>query len=86
MPSALRDLRRAGAYIAKDDPVVAEKVLARIRETTLRLASRPHIGRPGRARESRELVIAQLHYVVVYRAGRDRVEIIRVIHTSRMYP
>jgi toxin ParE1/3/4 len=42
-------------------------------------------GRKGSARGTRELVFADLPYVVAYRVT-DEVEILAVIHTARDWP
>jgi plasmid stabilization system protein ParE len=43
------------------------------------------MGRRGRASDTRELVFADLPYIVVYRVT-NQVEILAVVHTARDWP
>jgi toxin ParE1/3/4 len=54
---ALRELEAIGDYIARDDPVAAGEVVKRILDHTEVLEAHPHIGRPGRIANTRELVV-----------------------------
>jgi len=50
------------------------------------LASFPNRGRPGRTKGTRELVLAPLPFIAVYRLKDKAVEIARVLHGSRRRP
>lgn len=82
---ALNDLDDIGAYIALDDPNAAARTVVRIGEAVGGLGFFPRIGRPGRISDTRELVVANTPYIVIYRL-RDRVEILAVIHGSQRWP
>ena len=84
--TALRNLDEAAAYIARDDPRAATRMVARIRAAVARLAINPAMGRPGRVPGTRELVVAGTRYIVPYRSQRGRVEIIRVLHSAQQWP
>jgi len=84
--TALRNLDEAAAYIARDDPRAATRMVARIRTAVARLATHPAMGRPGRVPGTRELVVAGTRYIVPYRIQRGRVEIIRVLHSAQQWP
>jgi toxin ParE1/3/4 len=43
-------------------------------------------GRPGRVEGTRELVLAPLPFIVVYRIKRNIVEAVRVLHGSQRWP
>ena len=86
LPDALVDLEAARAYIARNNPVAAECVLARILSEVAGLASLPHIGRPGRVANTRELVVPSTPFIVPYRVHAGRVIILAVIHTARQWP
>jgi addiction module RelE/StbE family toxin len=43
-------------------------------------------GRPGRVEGTRELVITRTPYIVAYRIIGDTVRILRVLHSSRLWP
>lgn len=46
------------------------------------------MGRPGRKQGTRELVISQTNFIVVYRIKpkEKRIEIWRVLHSSQAWP
>lgn len=44
------------------------------------------MGRKGRLEETRELVIVDTPYIVVYRVKDDKVEILRVLHSAQKFP
>ena len=75
----------AASWIARDNPPAAGRVAARIKQATEQLADHPESGRSGRVPGTRELVVAGLPYIVVYRIRRGRIYIIRVLHTSRRW-
>jgi toxin ParE1/3/4 len=84
--AALSDLADIQDHVAQDSPAAAYKLAV---ELTQRpdwlLSDNPMAGRPGRARGTRELVFADLPYILAYRVT-DRVEILAVMHTARQWP
>ena len=50
------------------------------------LKSIPHRGRSGRKPGTRELMVSGLPFIVVYRAGKEAVEIVRILHSSQQWP
>ncbi len=84
---AIRNIRAARSYIARENPVAATVVTERIiQQVELLLSFSPGIGRPGRIAGTRELVISRTPYVVVYRIAARNVEILAVIHHARDWP
>lgn len=83
---AIRRLASIHDYIAKDNPAAAARVAELIVLSALRLQGFPLTGRPGRIEGTRELVIPGLPYIIPYRVIGDSVQILSVIHTSRMWP
>ena len=83
---ALVDLEEAAEYVAQSDPDAAKRVVARIWQATQILADQPGIGRPGRVRGTRELLVTGTSYIVPYRVVGNTVQILRVLHTSRKWP
>ena len=81
--SGSASLRRQVDFIASKNPAAARMVRHRIRSTVLRLLDFPQSGRTGQVPGTRELVVANLPYIVVYRVSGDAVEILRVFHTSQ---
>lgn len=82
-PRARAQQRAAIEYIAQDNPAAALSQLDEIEKQTDMLSQNPEIGRKGRKQGTRELVIGRTHFVVVYRIGAARIEILRVLHTSQ---
>jgi toxin ParE1/3/4 len=73
-------------YIALDKPATAIEVRDEIELQIKRLKDFPEMGRKGRVRGTRELVIAGLPYVVVYRLKGKIIEIVRVLHGAQQWP
>ena len=85
---ALQNLDDEAKYIAKDDPQAAQLVVQRIVQTVSLLIENPSLGHPGRLPGTHELIIPKTRYVVPYRVRPrlQRIEILRVFHTSRKQP
>jgi toxin ParE1/3/4 len=83
---ALRDLLDAHQYVELDNRSTARRLVDQIEAGVLRLPEFPLMGRAGRVAGTRELVIAGTPYLVVYRIGVNRVEILTVIHGARRWP
>jgi toxin ParE1/3/4 len=84
--SARADLRAHILYIAQRNPVAARLVRAAIREAVDRLVDYPHRGRPGRQEGTRELVIGDFPYLVVYSLKDGNIAVARVLHTAQNWP
>lgn len=82
---ALRRLDKIGAHIEQDNPDAAARVVARIVTAVDMLAELPASGRPGRIKGTREVVLADIPYIIPYRVGRD-IEIITVMHAQQRWP
>ena len=83
--AAYADLEQIFAWIAKDNPKAAPKVVSEIFESIERLEIVPEIGRSGRARNTREWVVRGLPYIVVYGIDRSKnlVIIVGIVHVAR---
>jgi toxin ParE1/3/4 len=79
-PRAIRHLADLRAYTSRDNPVAAARIALTLLTAVERLAELPNLGRPGRVAGTRELVVPGTPYVIPYRLGRDRLEIIAVFH------
>lgn len=83
---AINDLIKIGQQIAQDSPANAEKMVDLIEDKVKPLAAHPDIGRVGRKRGTREMVVHP-HYIVIYRVvTKQRVEVLRVKHTAQQWP
>jgi toxin ParE1/3/4 len=83
---ALRDLEAIGDFIARDNPIAAANIVTRVFDQLELLAQHPHIGRIGRIRGTRELVVTDTPFIAVYRVRDDRVEVLAVFHGARLWP
>jgi toxin ParE1/3/4 len=85
--AASRDLDNIETYIFADNPRAAiETVLKIISKVDTLLPDNLAIGRAGRIFGTRELVLSDLPYVVMYQARANTIEIIRVLHAARKWP
>ena len=72
-------------YIEADNPRAAIALDERFLNVATRLTRFPRLGRPGRVEGTHEFVVHK-HYVIVYEIGEETVRILRVLHTSRLWP
>ena len=85
-PEAADDLERIVRYIQRDNPDVARKVAAVIVDAVGALSTFPERGRAGRIAGTRELVVASLPWIAVYRIREGAVEVVRVYHGAQNWP
>ena len=83
---ALRRLDEIGACIAHDRPEGAARAISRIVVATDSLAKNPGLGRQGRLPGTRELVLADIAYLIPYRVDRTQIEILTVLHAAPRWP
>jgi plasmid stabilization system protein ParE len=79
-------LNPIGDYIARDNQRAAVTVVTRILDLVDLLGEQPEIGRPGRIAGTRELVVTNTPFVVPYRVGENRIEVLSVFHGARKWP
>jgi toxin ParE1/3/4 len=85
-PPAFADLDNLVRQIAKDNIDAAFRAEDRIMAAVARLERYPASGRVGVWRDTRELVVVQTPYLVIYRIRDEAVEILRVIHGAQNWP
>jgi toxin ParE1/3/4 len=79
-------LDQIGGHIQKDNPGAASRVIARIVLAVDKLGEQPGMGRPGRIKGTRELVFADIPYIVAYRVTASAVEVVTVMHGAQRWP
>ena len=84
-PSARREFADAVGYVAQDNPLAARKLNETIQAAIARILAFPKLGTPFR-RGERRLPVAGAPYLIVYRATRETVVILRVWHGARQWP
>ncbi len=83
---AVRDLAHVREYVGARNRSAAGRVAGRILAVAALLRDHPGIGRAGRVSDTRELVVTDTPFLLAYRVRRDRVEVLRVLHSSREWP
>ena len=85
-PLAERDLVEIVTYIAKDNPLAANTVFEEIKNQISMLAKYPYLGRVGRVKKTRELVILRTPYLAPYQILNEAVNILRIVHGACKWP
>ncbi|MEK6557586.1 MAG: type II toxin-antitoxin system RelE/ParE family toxin [Candidatus Margulisiibacteriota bacterium] len=87
LKAAREDLLLIKSFIAKESSIDnARNVAFKISKTALLLQDSPGVGRPGRVKRTRELVIPSIPYIIAYRVLDSNLEILSIIHQARMWP
>ena len=73
-------------YIAADNPTAAIELDQRIDQQIDRLADHPRMGRAGRVRGTREMIITRTPFIAIYRIKANRIEILRIVHGAQQWP
>jgi len=83
---ALRDLEEIHAHIADRAPAAALRAARLLRAQAEGLAAHPLMGRVGRIDGTRELVVADLPFIIAYRVTETTVDVLAIRHGRRAWP
>jgi addiction module RelE/StbE family toxin len=83
---ALADLEHARIYIAEQNPYASVAFIERIEQALEALTLYPQMGRMGRCKGTRELVITGTPFIIPYRMKKNTIEILAVIHHAHAWP
>jgi len=83
---ALRRIDKIAGHVALYNAGAAERLFERLLQSGEALTDQPHMGRPGRYIGTRELVIEEGRYVVVYRVRGKEVQVVTVHDARRPWP
>lgn len=86
LPVAIEERFDQLEYIALENPLAAIELDEEIERQTDLLTTQPKMGRPGRERGTRELVISRTPFIAVYRIAGRRIEILRFLHGAQQWP
>ncbi len=86
LPQALLDFNEIIDFIAVDNPVAAIEQGDEIESQVAGLLDNRHMGRQGRVKGTRELVVVRTPYIVAYRVKKKAIQILRVLHGARLWP
>ena len=84
LDAARADIGAIDRYITDDSPGAAKRVVLELIERMEGLADAPHLGRPGRWPNTRELIVPP--YVIPYRIRGEVIQVLRVVHGAREWP
>ncbi|MDR2244169.1 MAG: type II toxin-antitoxin system RelE/ParE family toxin [Burkholderiales bacterium] len=82
---AALDRKEIRDHIAQSNPAVALTLDEMFSEKASLLIGHPHLGRLGRVKGTRELVVHQ-NYILIYDLTGDMVRILRILHAARQWP
>ena len=82
LPSA-DDLEQIKSFLECRDPSFAARTVLDIYNRIRSLRKNPQLGRPGHYPGTRELALAPLPYLVVYRVKAEAVEILHIYHGAQ---
>ena len=85
-PAAADDLFHIIDFLRQGNPSAAQRIAKTIYESAGALSTFPNRGRSGRIQGTRELPLASLPFIVVYRVLAETVEIASVIHGAQRWP
>jgi toxin ParE1/3/4 len=85
-PRARAERAAAIDYIAQENPLAALDQLDEIEQQISLLATQPEMGRIGRVKGTRELVISRTPFIAAYRIEGPRIEILRFLHGAQKWP
>jgi toxin ParE1/3/4 len=83
---AADDLERIADYLLVQTPDRATELVRTVYAAPSALLSFPNRGRPGKMEGTRELVLARLPYIVVYKVIGDVVFVVRILHGAQKWP
>jgi toxin ParE1/3/4 len=86
LPQALADFDEIIDYIAEENPDAAIQQGDEIHSQIASLSGNPKLGRPGRVKGTRELVIVRTPYIAAYRVKNNEIVILRILHGARQWP
>jgi addiction module RelE/StbE family toxin len=83
---AQADLDGIYAYISRDNPLAAPRVVTELIERAQALGETPYEGRATDEPNARVLTIPRLRYFIFYTIAGNEVQITHIRHTSRRRP
>ncbi len=85
-PTANQDIDHIYNYIAKNNTIsTAKKILNSIENMIDHLEKFSELGKIGRIRNTRELTIPKLPFIIVYKIYKTHIAIVSIMHTSKKW-
>ena len=73
-------------FIAEDNAQAAIQVSENIEISAGRLIDHPNMGKSGRVKGTRELIVVGTPYILVYRLNGNSIQILSILHGAQLYP
>lgn len=86
LPAARRERQHQIAYIGEENPDAAIEIGTAIFRAVENLLDFPQMGRLGRVKGTRELIVSGTPFLVVYRVQPDAIFILRLLHGAQRWP
>jgi toxin ParE1/3/4 len=84
---AVCDLQAISEYIESDrDLATANRIARKIYDSVQTLRRLPYRGRNGRLENTRELVVPNLPWTVIYRVSSQSVTVLNIVHGAQRWP
>lgn len=83
---AVQDREQIFDYIALDNPSAALAVDGALSRQLNLLKEFPEMGRSGRVKGTRELVVQGTPFIVAHQVRKDSVRILRILHGAQRWP
>lgn len=83
---AFEDLQQIHAYISRDSPSAASRVVTRLIDRALNLEHAPYQGREVDEPNARVVAVPRFRYFIFYTIEADEIHITHFRHTSRRRP
>jgi toxin ParE1/3/4 len=85
--SALDDLQNIREFIHEQNPMAVKRISSRIQEVAQLIAEHPAIGKSGRLKNTKEIVITGTPFFITYSVRAENTLIfIRVLDGARKWP
>ena len=83
--SSIADIESIKQYISTVNPRAAERVINRMIKVADHLVDFPMLGRIGRKAGTREIIVPEYPYLLVYRLTASKVIIVTVAHQPKKH-
>ncbi len=85
-PTANHDIKHIYNYVIENGDIsTAEKVLNSVENMIDHLEKFSELGKAGRVKNTRELIVPKLLFIIVYKIYKTHIAIISIIHTSKKW-
>lgn len=79
-------IKESAEYIEQDNHVIADKFVKHVEKKAQTLLDFPYIGCKGRVSGTREFLVSNFPYFIVYMIKENQIEIVDILPTRIQYP